>query len=153
MRKSQKSWFTNIGVAVSVGLLLLLLVSNVSMSGSDEASLYQRIGGQTGVTTVVDNFLANVVDDNQINIRFANADMGKLRQLLIDQVCEATGGPCTYKGKTMLDAHKGMGVTKEEFESIAAHFSSAMVKASVDAQDQATIMGVLAGMYDDIVGH
>ena len=79
--------------------------------------------------------------------------MGKLRELLIDQVCEATGGPCTYQGKTMLEAHKGMGVTKEEFGIIAAHFAAAMVKAGVGTQDQSAIMSVLAGMYDDIVGH
>ena len=78
--------------------------------------------------------------------------MPKLRGLLIEQVCEATGGPCKYSGKNMLDAHKGMNITEAEFGIIAAHFAAAMSDAGVNVEDNGTIMGVLAGMHDDIVG-
>ena len=52
----------------------------------------------------------------------------------------------------MLDAHKGMNITEDEFGIIAAHFAAAMVDAGVSTDDNATIMGVLAGMRGDIVG-
>ena len=114
--------------------------------------LYKRIGAQEGIATVVDGFLGKVGADDRVNGRFANTDMPKLKALLIDQVCEATGGPCKYAGKSMLDAHTGMNVTDNEFGIIAAHFAAAMVDAGVQTDDNTTIMGVLAGMHDDIVG-
>ena len=57
------------------------------------------------------------------------------------------------KGKSMREAHTGMGITEAEFAIIAGHFAAAMDQAGVSAQDHAAIMGVLSGMHDDIVGH
>ena len=102
---------------------------------------------------MIDNFLGNVGDDDRVNVRFVNTDMDVFRGHMIDQVCEVTGGPCTYKGKTMLEAHQGMDITDEEFGIIAGHFSAAMDSAGVGKTEHDTIMGVLAGMHDDIVGH
>ena len=127
-----------------------LFVSCTAMAGGH--LLYERIGAQDGIATVVDGFLGKVGADDRVNGRFADTDMPKLRGLLIEQVCEATGGPCKYSGKNMLDAHKGMNITDAEFGIIAAHFAAAMSDAGVNVEDNGTIMGVLAGMYDDIVG-
>ena len=127
-----------------------LCVACTAMAGGH--LLYERIGEQEGIATVVDGFLGKVGADDRVNGRFADTDMPKLRGLLIEQVCEATGGPCTYSGKNMLDAHKGMNITADEFGIVAAHFAAAMSDAGVSADDNGTIMGVLAGMHDDIVG-
>ena len=148
----RKRWFLGMGMA-ALGGLSLLFVSSESMSGGGEASLFERIGELNGVTTVIDTFLGSVGADDRVNVRFVNTDMAVFRGHMIDQVCEATGGPCTYKGKTMLDAHQGMGISEEEFGIIAGHFAAAMTSAGVDPEDHATIMGVLGGMHDDIVGH
>ena len=129
----------------------LLLVSVAGVADSHDG-LYKRIGAQEGIATVVDGFLGKVGADDRVNGRFANTDMAKLRALLIDQVHEATGGPCQYAGKSMLDAHTGMNITDNEFGIIAAHFAAAMADAGVQTDDNTTIMGVLAGMHDDIVG-
>ena len=145
----QKRRFISIGIAV-LGGLLLLSVADESVAGAH--LVYERLGYQSGVETVVDNFLANVAGDDRVNGRFADTDMAKLRQNLIDQVCEATDGPCTYKGKSMLEAHTGMGITEAEFAIIAGHFAAAMEQAGVGEADHATVMSLLSGMQDDIVG-
>ena len=88
--------FTMLGIAV-IAALSVLTVSNESLA-EGEKSLYDSIGGNDGVSTVIDNFLANVGGDDRINARFSGADMDNLRRLLIEQVCEATGGPCAYSG-------------------------------------------------------
>lgn len=129
-----------------MGLAGVLLMSYAAVSGAEE-SLYQRIGEQSGIATVVDGFLAKVGADDRVNGRFAETDMPKLRALLVEQVCEATGGPCTYSGKSMLEAHEGMLITEAEFGIIAAHFAAAMVDSGVGTDDSATIMGVLAGKH------
>ena len=140
--------WVNYGMSAVAGVSLC--VSCIAMAGGH--LLYERIGAQDGIATVVDGFLGKVGADDRVNGRFADTDMPKLRGLLIEQVCEATGGPCKYSGKNMLDAHKGMNITEGEFGIIAAHFAAAMSDAGVSVEDNGTIMGVLAGMYDDIVG-
>ena len=140
--------WVNYGMSAVAGISLC--VSCTAMAGGH--LLYERIGAQDGIATVVDGFLGKVGADDRVNGRFADTDMPKLRGLLIEQVCEATGGPCKYSGKNMLDAHKGMNITEAEFGIIAAHFAAAMSDAGVSVEDNGTIMGVLAGMYDDIVG-
>ena len=140
--------WVNYGMSAMAGVSLC--VSCIAMAGGH--LLYERIGAQDGIATVVDGFLGKVGADDRVNGRFADTDMPKLRGLLIEQVCEATGGPCKYSGKNMLDAHKGMNITEGEFGIIAAHFAAAMSDAGVSVEDNGTIMGVLAGMYDDIVG-
>ena len=109
------------------GMMLLLASSAVVADGH---GLYVRIGAQDGIAAVVDGFLGKVGADDRVNGRFANTGMPKLRGLLIDQVCEATGGPCTYGGMNMLDAHKGMNITEDEFGIIAAYFAAMMPNSS-----------------------
>ena len=146
----QKRHVMGFGIAV-LAALLLVSVPEESVAGAH--LVYERIGYQSGVETLVDSFLANVAGDERVNGRFADTDMAQLRGHLIDQVCEATDGPCTYTGKSMQEAHAGMGITEAEFAIIAGHFAAAMEKAGVSASDHATIMGVLSAMQDDIVGH
>lgn len=130
---------------------LFFATSSINIS-AEEKSLYDKIGGTEGITTVTDAFLANVGGDDRINARFANTDLDNLKRLLIEQVCEATGGPCTYSGKSMLEAHKGMDITDAEFGALAEQMSKAMLSSGVGQEEHDTIMGVLGGMYDDIVG-
>ena len=136
---------------VSFVAFFFFAASSVTLS-AETKSLYDKIGGTEGITTVVEVFLANVGADDRINSRFANTDLDNLKMLLIEQVCEATGGPCTYSGKTMLDAHRGMDITEEEFGALAEQMSKAMLSSGVGQEEHDTIMGVLGGMHDDIVG-
>ena len=123
-----------------------------SSTSDEEASLYDRIGGTEGITEVIDTFVGFAAADDMINGRFTDVDIPNFKRLMVEQVCEATGGPCTYSGRSMLEAHRGMGVTETEFEIVAGHFSHAMKEVGVGDEEHDIIMGVLAGMHDDIVG-
>ena len=120
-----------------------------------EKSLYERLGGLEAITAVIDDFLANVVADDRINARFANMDeaaVGHLRQMLIDQVCAATGGPCEYKGKNMVEAHTGMNVTEDEFNALVEDLAKSLDKFNVPEKEKGELLGALGGMKGDIVG-
>src|SRR5689334_11045698 len=66
--------------------------------GAMERTLYDRLGGIEAITAVVESFRDRVAADDRINLKFARTDLARLRKMLIDQVCEATGGPCHYNG-------------------------------------------------------
>ena len=72
------------------------------------ATLYERLGGQPAITAVIDSFVVIVGKDNRINKKFAKSDGGRVKRLLVEQVCAATGGPCTYTGRSMKETHKNM---------------------------------------------
>jgi len=115
-------------------------------------SLYDRLGGKDAIKAVVHEFVGNVGADAKINKRFAKTDLKKLEASLVDQVCQATGGPCKYTGKSMADAHKGMKITEDEFNALVGDLKKALDKFKVGDQEQKDLLGALGGMKGDIVG-
>jgi hemoglobin len=115
-------------------------------------TLYSRLGGQPAIEAVVGQFLTNVGGDDRINGRFANADLPRLNRLLVEQICEATGGPCTYTGRDMRSAHAGMMITDAEFNALVEDLVAALDQFEVPAREQSELLGALGGMKGDIVG-
>jgi hemoglobin len=68
------------------------------------ADLYERLGGLDAIQAVVDSFAARCAADDRINRKFERTDLTRLKKMLVDQVCEASGGPCTYSGRAARDA-------------------------------------------------
>ena len=114
-------------------------------------SLYERLGGINAITAVVENFRDRVAADNRINQKFAKTDLGRLREMLIDQVCEAAGGPCRYTGRSMKDAHAGMKVTSGEFDALVADLVATLNHFKVGKTEQDEILAVLGPLKTDIV--
>jgi hemoglobin len=117
-----------------------------------EKSLYDRLGGKAAITKVVDDFVATVGKDKVVNKRFAKTNLKKLKATLVDQVCEATGGPCKYKGKSMADSHKGMKISEDEWTATVADLTKALDKNKVGDKEKGELLGALGGMKGDIVG-
>lgn len=127
-------------------------------------SLYDRLGGIAAISAVVDQFIANVAADPEMQRTFKPLleDVGKngaesarlrlLRANLIDQIGEAAGGPLKYKGKDMVTAHKGMKITEKEFNALVADLVTALNKFKVPAAEQNDLLTVLGGLKGQIVG-
>jgi len=115
------------------------------------ASLYERLGGLEAITSVVDSFVARCADDNRINGKFERTDITRLKKMLVDQVCEATGGPCSYTGRDMRQTHDGMGVTAGEFDALVEDLVLTLGEFDVPRAEQTELLGLLAPMRGDIV--
>ena len=141
-------------VAALAAAVLMAGCSGSMDSGKTMAqpSLYERLGGKPAITAVVDDFVGNVANDTRINKRFANADIPRLKSRLVDQVCEATGGPCKYTGASMRDAHTGMKITDAEFNALVEDLVTSLDKFKVPAREKNELLGALGGMKGDIVG-
>ena len=115
------------------------------------ASLYERLGGLDAIKAVVDDFVVRCAADERINEKFARTDIPRLKKMLVDQVCEATGGPCTYAGRDMKETHRGLGVTAGEFDALVANLVATLNKFNVPQAEQEELLGALAPMKADIV--
>ena len=122
------------------------------MAPPQQASLYQRLGGQPAITAVVDDFVANVAADNRINHYFPRTDIPHLKRELVDQICQATGGPCTYTGKPMRVVHAGMHITDADFNALVQDLVKSLNKFNVPPQEQQELLGILGPLKPDIVG-
>lgn len=85
-----------------------------------QTSLYDRLGGKDSIVAVIDDFVGRAAQDDRINAKFGRTDVPRLKAMLIDQVCAASGGPGTYTGRDMKETHAGMGVTAGEFDALVA---------------------------------
>ena len=134
--------------------------SSVFAAGDDKKmakkSLYDRLGGKKAITAVVEEFVGRVAADTRINHFFKDAAadpkrLAKLKENLVDQICEATGGPCKYKGKDMKTAHRGMGVSGADFGALVEDLVGALNKFNVPEAEKNELLGALASMKGDIV--
>ncbi|MBI3669816.1 MAG: group 1 truncated hemoglobin [Acidobacteria bacterium] len=116
-----------------------------------EKSLYERLGKKEAITAVVDEFVGNVAADNRINAFFAHTDIAKLKMNLVNQICEAAGGPCKYTGRSMKEAHQGMGVGSADFNALVEDLVKALDKFHVGDKEKNELLGVLGPMKGDIV--
>jgi hemoglobin len=115
------------------------------------ASLYERLGGLDAITAVVDSFAGRCAGDDRINRKFERTDIPRLKKMLVDQVCEATGGPCTYTGRGMRETHDGMEVTAGEFDALVGDLIATLEEFEVPKAEQDELLGLLGPMRDEIV--
>lgn len=133
------------------GAVLLGSISGASAQMMGKRSLYDRLGGYNAISAVVDDFVANVAADKRINKFFAKANIPRLKARLVEQLCQASGGPCIYTGGDMKSVHAGMGVRNKDFDALVGDLVKSLNKFKVPAAEQKEIASVLLPMRKDIV--
>jgi hemoglobin len=121
-------------------------------AASSKDALYRDLGGGEGIAKVTDAFLARVHDDLRINLFFENTDLKDLRRLVIEQLCEATGGPCKYTGRPMEEAHSGLNLTDADFAAFVEDLVATLNEFKVPKPTQQRLLAILGPMKPQIVG-
>jgi len=115
-------------------------------------SLYTRLGGLSAVRSVVDTMLARVAADARINAFFRGVNMDSLRLNLIEQICDLTGGPCTYRGRPMAQAHRGLNLTNEHFDALVEDLVASLNAHGVPEREKTELVTALGRLRGEIVG-
>jgi hemoglobin len=147
----KRTWLRTALALVATAALATACGGAMTEKMPPKSSLYERLGGKPAIQAVVDDFVANVAADNRINQRFAGANIPRLKTMLVDQICEATGGPCKYTGRSMKAAHAGMKITDAEFDALVGDLVSSLDKHKVPAAEKGELLSALGGMKGDIV--
>jgi hemoglobin len=125
--------------------------SGAASPAEDKRSLYERLGGKPAITAVVEEFVTRNVTDPRVKFRFFNTDAARLKTLLVEFVCLATGGPCKYSGRDMKDSHSGMDLVDEEFTAVVENLKASMDKFHVGAREENEVLGALGPLKPEIV--
>ncbi len=113
--------------------------------------LYQELGGQPGITRIVEGMLLNVARDARIRHYFANVDIGRLRGLLIQKICVDAGGPCVYQGASMAESHRGLNLQPADFNALVEDLQRAMEQEGVPQRSQNALLARLAPQRGEVI--
>ena len=130
--------------------LALALGGCQSLNTEPENSLYQQLGEREGIADVVEDLLYLIVEDERINQQFKGMDVAQFHHNLTDQLCELSGGPCTYTGREMRELHADMAITDTQFNALAENLILAMEKNDIPTGAQNRLIKQLLPLYPDI---
>ena len=74
--------------AITIAAALLASALAGGSAVAQTRSLYDRLGGYSAISAVVDDFVKNVAADKRINKFFANANIDRLKVRLVEQFCQ-----------------------------------------------------------------
>ena len=137
----------------TLALVLTLLMCS-SLFAADSPSLYKRLGGYDAIAAVTDDFIGRLATDKSLQKFFvghSKDSLGRIRQLVVDQLCAATGGPCVYIGRDMKSSHQGMGISEADWNTAAGHLVATLDKFKVPEKEKAEVLAAITGLKNDIV--
>jgi hemoglobin len=121
----------------------------------DNASLYSRLGGYDALAAVTDDFIGRLAADSRLGRFFGGMSKNssnRVRQLVIEQLCAATGGPCIYTGRDARTAHTGLNITEQDWSAAVAHLVATLDKFHVGEREKSEVLAAVGGLKGDIVG-
>jgi hemoglobin len=119
---------------------------------SESQSIYAEIGGQDTVETVVSDFYDRVFEDPLLEPYFEGIDRNTLYAHQVQFISSVAGGPVSYDGVDMQQAHKGMGITGEAFDRVATYLGDALRENNVAEDNIDEILEAVGGLETDVVG-
>jgi len=114
-----------------------------------KSTLWERLGGETGVTKVINDLLTVAIEDKKVNLlrdgkyKLDAKGMAHLKKMMLEMVSEVTGGPLKYSGKDMKTAHAGMKITADEFDALGELLVETLKKNKVAKADIDELMKIV----------
>jgi hemoglobin len=142
--------FAALGIALS-GAFIASQAKAQEGTKLSNPSVFQDFGAREGLVRIMDDFMVNLLADKRTAPFFKEADQKRVKEQLVDQICEILGGPCVYKGAKMKPIHSGHEINREHFNALVEQLQFAMDKNKVPFRSQNKLLAVLAPMHRDIV--
>jgi hemoglobin len=144
-------------VLAAVIVVMAGTTTQTAMAQVKQPSLYERLGGAYSIATVVDDFIERLLVNATLNanpaIKEARARVPKagLKFHVTTLVCEVSGGPCKYTGRTMKESHERLNITPAEWDAMVADFKATLNKFNVPQREQQELITIVGGTKNDIV--
>lgn len=134
-------------------LLFFMLAASCASTNAPPApdALYKDLGGEPGISRLVDEFMFRVLNDARIAHHFALTDLERLNGKLKERFCIEAGGPCTHAGDSVAQVHKGLGITRADFDALVEDLRAAMEMQHIPQSAQNRLLARFAPMQRDVV--
>jgi hemoglobin len=118
---------------------------------NEKKSLYERLGGESGVKKIVNDVLDKNLSNPLIGHHFQKTDMARLKQLVFEFFSMGTGGPHQYTGRDMRTSHAGLNITEEDFLSANEDTLEALEQNGIGEAEKNEVIAILNSMKEDVV--
>jgi hemoglobin len=116
-----------------------------------DATTFKAFGEKAGLVKIMDDFMVGLLKDTRTKSFFENADQARVKEQLVEQICEMLQGPCKYAGGKMKPIHANLSINREHFNALVEQLQFAMDKNNVPFTAQNKLLAVLAPMHRDII--
>lgn len=118
--------------------------------------LYDRLGGTSGITQIVNDAVEEHMKNPAINARFlpfANQpeQLATIKQHTIEFFSAGSGGPATYHGKDMMTAHTGMNINRAEYMHVMEDIFRVLDKHKIDEESKKDVLAILWSLKGMII--
>jgi hemoglobin len=117
-------------------------------------SLYDRLGGYDAITAVANDLLARLRADAQLErywLHRGDDGLAREKQLLIDFLCSAAGGPMYYTGRDMKVSHRGMRIGEADWQALIGDLEATLDAFHLPAPERADVLAFIESTKADIV--
>ena len=138
-------------------VIIAAVATQTAMAQVKRPSLYERLGGTYSIATVIDDFIERLLVNATLNanpaIKEARTRVPKagLKFHVTTLVCEVSGGPCKYTGRTMKESHERLNITPAEWDAMVADFKATLNKFNVPQREQQELITIVGTTKNDIV--
>lgn len=135
-------------------------------------SLYDRIGGEPGISKIVDDFVTRAMQDPRVNWQRKGAkpsgffsfrkksaftwtpsaeNVALLKKHMAQFFALAAGGPAHYEGKDMKSAHANAFITNAEFDAAVGDLKASLDKLQIGNREQKELLAIVESTRPQIV--
>ncbi|GAA4805508.1 group 1 truncated hemoglobin [Litoribaculum gwangyangense] len=120
-------------------------------------TLFERLGGRSGISIIVDDTVENHMNNPAVNARFLplkekQEQLTIIKNHTIDFFSAGSGGPNNYKGKDMVTAHTGMNISHAEYMHVIDDIFMALDKNNIDEESKKDVLSILWSLKDMMIG-
>ena len=140
--------------ALAACIIAFAVAAPATAQQTTAPTLYKRLGGYDALAAVTDDFVGRLATDPGLSRFFvghSTDSIKRIRQLVVDQLCFATGGPCVYIGRDTKTTHAGLGITEKDWETSVKHLVATLDKFNVPAKEKEEVLTLATTLKKDIV--
>ena len=138
-------------LALGLSIALGASASHAQTAPATDDALFQAFGGQRGLVVLMDDFMVRLLADARMNPFFKDTDQKHIKEQLVVQFCQVSGGPCKLDKPDMKKPHSGVDIAMADFNALVEVLQQSMDAQGIPFGVQNRLLAKLAPMHRDIV--
>lgn len=114
-------------------------------------SLYERLGGTEGIEKIASVMVDNHLNNPLVASRFAGSDIPKVKKTAAEFFITGSGGPDVYKGKDMLEVHRNMNISDNEYMAVVDDVMNALTASNIGDQEKGEVLFIFYSLRPQVV--
>jgi hemoglobin len=148
---AMKQAATVLALACTLGLAQAQSPAPATATATADDSLFRALGGLPVIERVVQDFMDNMLADARIRHTFDHSNIKRVKEKLVEQFCELSGGGCVYTGDPMREVHQGLKLSNADFNALVEDLQLSMDKNGIPSRTQNRLLALLAPMQRETV--